>query len=203
MIVSRSFALSLSVAVLGLSLALPASAQEGPASAEPATIELRLVIPPNLDVPPQFVATVRDADGNAIPGIAVDFSRELEFLGTKRTALLGAGTTDVGGIARLVVLPRQEQATVIASVTGSDVTASIEATFPEDRVDTFFDPGHEHGLLTPLREVMPSVIAAVVVLLWIFIIGLVVTSVRRIRRLGHRKEAQVAQAEFREREVTK
>lgn len=192
MIASRSFALSLAVAVLGLSLARPALAQEEPASAEPATIELRLVIPPNPDVPPQFVATVRDADGNAMPGIAVEFNRELEFLGTKRTALLGAGSTDVGGAARLVVLPRQEQATVIASVTGSDVSASIEATFPEDRVDNFFDPEHEHGLLIPLREVMPPVIATVVALLWIFIIGLVVTTVRRIRRLGHRKEGQIA-----------
>lgn len=192
MIASRSLALALAVAVLGVSLAQPASAQEEPASAEPATIELRLVIPPNPDVPPQFVATVRDADGNAMPGIAVEFSRELEFLGTKRTALLGAGTSDVGGAARLVVLPRQEQATVIASVTGSDVSASIEATFPEDRVDTFFDPGHEHGLLTPLREVMPPLIAAVVALLWVFVIGLVVTTVRRIRRLGHREEGQIA-----------
>jgi hypothetical protein len=189
---ARSVALSLAVAVLGLSLARPALAQEESASAEPATIELRVAIPSNPDVPPQFVATVRDADGNAMPGIAVEFSRELEFLGTKRTALLGAGTTDVGGAARLVMLPRQEQATVIAWVTGSDVSAKIEATFPEDRVDNFFDPEHEHGLLTPLRKVMPPVIATAVALLWIFIIGLVVTTVRRIRRLGHREEGHFA-----------
>lgn len=180
------------IMVLILVGALPALAQDESPTPEPASIDLRLNIPGNEDVPPQFVATVRDADGNAIPGIDVDFTRELRFLGTDRLAPLGSSTTDVGGVARLVVLPRQEQATVVAKVAGTDVSATIDATFPENRVDTFFDPTHEHGLLTPLRDVMPLIIAGLVAALWVFLIGLAVSTVRRIKHLGDREEGQIA-----------
>lgn len=180
------------IALLGLFPSLPAIAQEDSATPKPQTIDLRLAIPPNPDVPPQFIATVRDAEGNAIPGITIEFRRELEFLGTTRIALLGSASTDVGGAARLVVLPRQEHATIIATVVGSEVSTKMDATFPEDRVDTFFDPEQEHGLLTPLRSVMPYLISAVVVLLWIFVIALVVSTVRRIRHLGEKEGGRIA-----------
>lgn len=184
--------LGLIVALVALSLATPALAQDESANQQPATVDLRLTVPGNSDIPPQFIATVRDSEGNVIPGVAVDFSRQVEFLGTERMAFLGSGTTDVSGSARLVVLPRQEQARVVASVPGSEVAAAMDATFPEDRIDRFFDPEHEHGLLTPLRTVMPTVIATVVALLWVFIIGLVVWTTRRIRHLGEREEGQIA-----------
>lgn len=179
-------------ALLGVFPGLHADAQEDTATAHPETIELRLAIPSNDDIPPQFIATVRDADGNAIPGIAVEFSRELEFLGTKRTALLGSASTDVGGVARLVIQPRQQQATVIAAVAGEDVSARIDATFPDERVDIFFDPEHEHGLLAPLRDLMPYLISAVVAALWIFVIVLVVSTMRRIRQLGEEEGGETA-----------
>ena len=187
---SRS-GLLLSVALFAATCALPAAAQEE-AALEPESIDLRLAIPSNSDIPPQLIATVRDAAGNVIPGIVVQFDRELEFLGTKRMAPLGQGATDIGGAARLVVQPRQEQATVVASVPGADISTRIDATFPEERVDPFFDPEHEHGLLTPLRTVMPPLIAALVAVLWVFVIGLAVSTVRRIRHLGKREEGQVA-----------
>jgi hypothetical protein len=180
------------ITLLVLSLAVSASAQEETDAPRPDTIDLRLVIPRNTDVPPQFTATVRDAEGKAIPGITVEFSRELEFLGTTRLALLGSASTDVGGVARLVVLPRQDQATVIATVVGSEVSVRLDATFPEERVDTFFDPEHEHGLLTPLRTVMPYLIAAVVAAIWVFVIVLIVSTVRRIRHLGEKEGGQIA-----------
>jgi hypothetical protein len=192
MIARRGIGIVMIVALVGLFPGLSAAAQEDPATLDPATVDLRLTIPSNADIPPQFIATVRDAQGNAIPGMIVEFSRELEFLGTKRMALLGSGSTDIGGAARLVVLPRQEHATVIATVVGSDVSARMDATFPEDRVDTFFDPEHEHGLLTPVRSVMPYLISALVVLLWIFVIALVVSTVRRIRHLGDKEGGQIA-----------
>jgi hypothetical protein len=178
--------------LLGLLPGLAAEAQEDAETANPGRIDLRLVVPPNPDVPPQFMATVRDEEGNAIPGITVEFSREVEFLGTMRLARLGTASTDVGGSARLVALPRQEHATVIATVVGSDISARMDATFPEERVDTFFDPQHEHGLLTPLRGVMPSLIAALVAALWVFVIALVVSTVRQLRRLGEREGGQIA-----------
>lgn len=192
MMARRRIPIVVVVALLGLVPILPASAQEDSVTANPETIDLRLAIPPNPDIPPQFIATVRDARGNVIPGITVEFGRELEFLGTKRMAHLGSGSTDVGGVARLVILPRQQQATVIATVVGADVTATIDATFPEDRVDTFFDLEDEHGLLRPLRGVMPYLIATVVALLWIFVIGLVVSTLRRIRHLGQKDGGQIA-----------
>lgn len=81
---------------------------------------------------------------------------------------------------------------IIASVPGTEAEALIDATFPEDRVDTFFNPEHEHGLLTPLRDIMPPLIAAVVALLWIFVIGLVVRTMRRLRDLADREEGVIA-----------
>lgn len=170
--------------------AMPALAQEQPTEA--MTVELRLVIPSNADLPPQLVATVRDDEGALVPGIVVVFSRELEFLGTKRLAVLGSATTDIGGTARLVVLPRQQEATLIASIPGGDVSEIIHETFPEERVDTFFDPDHEHGLLTPLRTVMPPVIGALVALFWVFVIGLVLSTVTRIRHLGEKDGGRIA-----------
>lgn len=184
--------LGLLVALIVSSLASPALAQEQTSNQEAAAVDLRLSIPGNPDVPPQFVATVRDGAGNVIPGVVVEFSRELEFLGTTRFASLGSTITDTGGTARLVVLPRQKYSTIIASVPGSEAEALIDATFPEDRVDTFFNPEHEHGLLTPLRDIMPPLIAAVVALLWIFVIGLVVRTMRRLRDLADREEGVIA-----------
>ena len=171
------------VGLLLLFLAAPAVGQESGAD-QPATVDLRLVIPSNADIPPQFVATVRDAEGNAVPDVAVEFTRELEFLGTRRMADLGSSSTDVGGVARLVVIPRQEQAIMVATVVGSDISERIHATFPDDRINVFFDPTEEHALLEPVRDIMPPLIAASVALLWVFVIGLVVSSVRRIRHLG-------------------
>lgn len=180
------------IVVLTLIGASPVLAQDESPAPEPASIDLRLNIPGNEDVPPQLIATVRDADGNAISGIDIDFTRELRFLGTDRLAPLGSSTTDVGGVARLVVLPRQEQATVVAKVAGTDVSNTIDATFPENRVDTFFDPTHEHGLLTPLRNAMPLIIAGLVAVLWVFLIGLAVSTVRRLKDLGDREEGRIA-----------
>lgn len=180
------------VAFLTLFPALIALGQEEQTEAEPMTIDLRLNIPNNDDVPPQFVANVRDSDGDGVPGVSVDFGRQVELLGTTRTALLGTAVTDVGGVARLVVQPRQEQATIIATVSGTDLSSVIDVTFPPDRVDTFYNPEHEHGLLTPLRDLMPAIIATIVALLWIFVIGLVIYTVRRLRELGIREEAGIS-----------
>jgi hypothetical protein len=90
------------------------------------------------------------------------------------------------------VLPRQQEATLIASIPGTDVSEVIHETFPEERVDTFFDPDHEHGLLTPLRTVMPPVIGTLVALLWVFVIGLVLSTVTRIRHLGEKDGGRIA-----------
>lgn len=189
---STRHVLALIVVLIGLLLASPALAQEEPAQQEPATVDIDLTVPRNSDIPPQFVATVRDRDGTGVPGVVVEFSRQVEFLGTERMAPLGSGTTDVSGTARLVVLPRQEQARVVASLPGSDVSAALDATFPPDRVKPFLQPEPEQGLLTPLRNAMPLVISAVVVLLWLFVIGLVVRTTRGIRALGDREESQIA-----------
>lgn len=189
--VARGLTTVLVVVAFIVVLAVPALAQEESPPAEPASIDLELSVPSNQDVPPQFVAVVRDPEGNAIPGVVVSFSREVEFLGTMRTAFLGSGTTDVGGTARLVVEPRQGQAIVVATVPGSDISARVDAVFPEDRVEPFFHPGHEHGLLTPLRNMMPYLIAAVVALLWIFVIGLAIFTFRRIRELGETEGGRI------------
>jgi hypothetical protein len=79
-------------------------------------------------------------------------------------------------------LPREETATVIASVDGSEVTAALDVVFPDDRVDPFFDADPEAGRLEPLRDLMPPLIAAAVALLWVFVIGLAVSTVGRIKR---------------------
>jgi hypothetical protein len=159
----------------------PATAQEEPGPENLESISMELVIPRNEEVPPQLQVTLTDAAGQPVSGVEVDFTRELEFLGTTRYAELGTSETDVGGVARLVVLPREETATVIASVEGSEVNATLDVVFPDDRVDPFFDAESEPGRLEPLRDLMPTLIAAAVALLWVFVIGLAVSTVRRIK----------------------
>jgi hypothetical protein len=162
--------------------ALPAAAQEEPGPEDVESISMELVIPRNEELPPQLQVRLTDEAGQPVPGVDVAFTRELEFLGTTRYAVLGTAETDVGGVARLVVLPREETATVIASVDGSEVTAALDVVFPDDRVDPFFDADPEAGRLEPLRDLMPPLIAAAVALLWVFVIGLAVSTVGRIKR---------------------
>jgi hypothetical protein len=171
------------LAILVLTLAMPrAAAQEGPDPEVIESLTMELVIPRNEEVPPQLRVVVTDGAGQPVPGAQVEFNRELEFLGTTRQAALGSATTDVGGVARLVVMPREEIATVIASVSGSEATAVLDVVFPAERVDPFFDPDPEPGRLEPLRDLMPTIVAIAVALLWVFVIGLAVTTVSRIKR---------------------
>jgi hypothetical protein len=171
------------LAILVLTLAMPrAAAQEGPDPEVIESLTMELVIPRNEEVPPQLRVVVTDGAGQPVPGAQVEFNRELEFLGTTRQAALGSATTDVGGVARLVVMPREEIATVIASVSGSEATAVLDVVFPAERVDPFFDPDPEPGGLEPLRDLMPTIVAIAVALLWVFVIGLAVTTVSRIKR---------------------
>jgi hypothetical protein len=174
--------LAASILFVLLLMAGPAAAQEEPSAENVDSISMDLVIPRNEELPPQFQVTLTDEAGQPVPGVNVEFTRELEFLGTTRYAVLGTATTDVGGLARLVVLPREETATVIASVDGSDVSATLDVVFPEERVDPFFDADPEPGRLEPLRDLLPPLIAVAVALLWVFVIGLAVSTVRRIKR---------------------
>lgn len=169
------------VVLVFLLTAPPATAQEESSAENVDSLSMELVIPRNEEVPPQFQVTLTDHAGQPVPGVDVEFTRELEFLGTTRYAVLGTATTDVGGVARLVVLPREESATVIASVDGSEVSATLDVVFPEDRVDPFFDSDPRPGHLEPLRDLLPPLIAVAVALFWVFIIGLAVSTVRRIK----------------------
>lgn len=176
--------LASSILFVLLLVAGPAAAQEELSAEKVDSISMELVIPRNEELPPQFQVTLTDEAGQPVPGVDVEFTRELEFLGTTRYAVLGTSETDVGGVARLVVLPREETATVIASVDGSDVSATLDVVFPEERVDRFFDADPEPGRLEPLRDLLPPLIAVAVALLWVFVIGLAVSTVRRIKRAG-------------------
>lgn len=180
----RSTPALMALTVLIVLLAAPAAAQQEAVPEDVESISLRLVLPRNEEVPPQLEAVVGDEAGNGVPGIDVDFTRELEFLGTTRRASLGTATTDLGGVARLVVLPREETALVVASVDGSEVSAVIDVVFPTERVNPFFDPDPPPGRLQPLRDLMPPLIAVAVALLWIFVIGLAVRTVSQIKGAG-------------------
>lgn len=171
-----------------MSITPTAAAQEESASQEVESITMRLVVPRNEEIPPQFEVVATDADGQPVAGVTVEFTREVEFLGTTRYASLGTATTDIGGVARLVVLPRSETAVVVASVPSSEASATLDVTYPSDRVNPFFDPDPPPNRLQPLRELMPLLIAAAVGLLWVFVIALVVRTLSRIKRAGETGE---------------
>jgi hypothetical protein len=171
-------------ALLALFLGSPAAVVAETAAPR---ITVAVDVPTHPDIPYRLAATLVGEDGRPIAGAPVTLYAVVDLLG-ERTAVLGAGTTDVAGTARVPVVPRKAEYVVVAQFRGDGEHARAEVrqavTFPAEAVVPFA-PGHPTGnLLAPVRSLMPLAIGLAVAALWAGLAGLALWTVLSLRRVG-------------------
>lgn len=181
------------LAVLGAPA--PLAAQEAPGMPTPTSVTVKSFSPSDPELSTQLVATLTSVDGGTVAGATVSFYLEKELLGT-RFAGIGSATTDATGTARVAYVPRRSEESIRVVFAGDSdhaaVTIDAAVPFLPERVVAVSIPHHVHGLLSPIRNTMPILIMGGVAVLWVFLIGLVVSTVRRIRRTGAASPAEEA-----------
>ncbi len=140
-------------------------------------------------LPSYLVATLVADDGAAVAKAPVAFYRTLDFLG-ERDALLGRAMTDTGGVARIQTVPRLDRYLIRVVFEGTEHHQASELTteirFPASMVQPFVHPAHRaphvDAGLQPVAAVMPASIGAIVVLVWVALLGLTGVTLFRIRQ---------------------
>jgi len=136
----------------------------------------------------QLVARAIVDDGSPVVGVTVEFLREVDFLGP-RLISLGSAMTDAYGTARVPIDTDQATVRIRARFTGSDdylpaeITSDINVPAAPDLGAGAADgkTGSEPSLAV-VAAVMPSLLAAIALAIWLFLIGLSATTVLAIRR---------------------
>jgi hypothetical protein len=143
----------------------------------------------------QVVARLVVDDGSPVVGVEVEFQRELEFLGP-RLIKLGSATTDSYGTARVTIDTRDAPVRVRASFMGNGqylpAEASSEITVPVGRPGgpAPVEEGGSEPSLAPFASVMPPLLAAIALFIWLVLLGLSDTTVLAIRRARPSTPAQ-------------
>jgi len=136
--------------------------------------------------PGQLVARLQVDDGSPIAGLIVEFWREVEFLGPRRI-VLSRSTTGTDGTARLQIIPSESAMRVGASFAGTaDYLAAEQSTDVGASVipvpaspAAVADAG---ASLAVVSTAMPLLLAFAAFVIWLLLIGVVVTTVLAIRR---------------------
>lgn len=142
----------------------------------------------------QVVAHMAMDDGEAIAGEMVEFSRQVDFLGS-RTIVLGSATTDANGDARLAIEPSSQALTVVATFAGDDdylpvqqtIDVAASAPAPADNAPAVTPS------LAPISGLMPRLLILVALGVWIFLIGIAAATTLAIRRA--RSSDQIGETE--------
>lgn len=186
MTASRGTITGLVLIIAVLAAPVPLAAQESTVPPTPTSLTVTSFIPSDPELSIQLVATL-SADGAPVAGATVAFYLERELLGP-RFASIGSAVTDVSGSARVAFTPRRNEEPIRVVFAGdadrAGVTADTAVAFPPEWVAAVSMPHHGRGLLSPIRETMPGLIMGAVAILWVFLLGLAASTVRRIRRHG-------------------
>lgn len=188
--VAATIALAVSTwlaALVGMPWVAVAQDASSPAPKMATTITVHFE-PSRMDgIPHYLAARLVAADGSAAVGERVQIRRTVDVFGG-RSVTLGRANTDNAGIARVAIEPREEVYAVSASFTGSDTLSPSEVVddivFPSELV---IIPEHapRGGLvdpqLRPLADVMPLVIGAGVVVVWLVLLGVTFLTLLHIR----------------------
>lgn len=154
------------------------------AEAVPTVLTVDVEVPDKAELDPRVVATLKTEEGAPVTGAAVSMYAAVELLG-ERQAFLGTATTDATGTARVPLTPRHPDYRIVATYAGDAAHAAARneqaVTFPDGAVEPFAHVHGLHGLLQPVRDLMPQAISLAVGLLWIGLIALTVVTVRTIR----------------------
>lgn len=167
-----------------------ASAQEevpgAVSSKEPTSLSVTFEPSSMAGIPHYLAARLVTQDGSAVVGERVSIRRVVDVFGG-RTVTIGRGTTDNAGIARVPIVPRQDNYRVTASFGGNEAMDASEAVddivFPAEAVlipDEVPRGGLVDPQLRPLADVMPFAIGTAVLIVWVVLIGLTVITLARI-----------------------
>ena len=184
--------LGLLVVASVLVLPVVASAQEAsPAVTTDDVTSLTVEFVPSTvkGVPHYLAARLSTSDGSAVAGETVRFVRLADIFGGRRVEL-GRAATDMGGVARVAIVPREPDYDVTVSFAGSESleprTVEQRVVFPPETVVTGARPPHGGGLvdphLRPLAEVMPGVIGSAALIVWAVLVFVALGTLWRVRR---------------------
>jgi hypothetical protein len=143
----------------------------------------------------QLVARLLSEDGSPVVGVEVEFQRELEFLGP-RLIKLASATTDAYGTARVTVDTRETSVKIRARFLGNSqyqpAEATSEITMPVGApgVPAPAEEGRTDPSLAAIAAVMPPLLAAIALAIWLVLLGLSAATVLAIRRARPSTPAQ-------------
>jgi len=142
-------------------------------------------------IPHYLVAQLTLSDGSAVADQEVTFLRTAA-LDREVVVELGKAITDIGGYARLPLIPRRDHETITARYDGSPAFASTSVVadirFPTETVERAIhapNGGAVDPRLRPLASVMPAVLAGVVALVWLALLTVTVMTLWTVRSSGH------------------
>ncbi|MDO8485248.1 MAG: hypothetical protein Q7S35_09925 [Candidatus Limnocylindrales bacterium] len=152
---------------------------------EPSSVE---------EVPDYLAGRLALVDGSAVADQALTFWRSAVFGGGTRTVELGTASTDGGGIARIPIVPREEQYQVTVRFAGTNELAPSETVgeiaFPPE---TVIHPEHapQGGVidprLRPLANFMPGFLGGAVALVWLVLFAVTAITLIRVTSEGRKR----------------
>lgn len=144
-------------------------------------------------VPDYLAGRLVLVDGSAVADQPLTFSRSADFGAGARTIALGTVSTDLAGIARLAIVPREEQYQITVTFRGTNELAPSETVrevaFPPEIV---VHPEHapQGGVidprLRPLANIMPGLLGGAVALVWLVLFAVTAVTLIRLKSEGRR-----------------
>jgi hypothetical protein len=178
--------------VFGLAAFAPAqvtATHQGPEVLDPTEVRVSFVKSVQKPISDRIAAHLVAYDGSPIGGAALEFRREIEFLGP-RLVLLGRATTDATGVAQVPIRATDARLRVEVRFAGDDRYAPsvtvVDVLVPKGSVrapgQAAFEPPRPGVGLGQLAAVMPLAIAGATFGVWMVLFALVLVTLRRIRR---------------------
>jgi hypothetical protein len=170
--------------LVGIALALsllPARAY-AQTSTRPTTVVISPAGPTSVKGRLALSARLLTAEGKPVSGQELDFLVPVELFGN-REAFVGSATTDATGLATLGYQPTQAgQQTIVARFAGSPDYATSEAR-AEIQVGEVVPTIRAEPLpFAGLRDWLPTMLVALVLIVWGVLLGVFLGTVRGIRR---------------------
>jgi hypothetical protein len=170
--------------LVGMSLTLATLPRDVHAqtAAIPTTVTLGPATPTTIKGQLALSARLTTADGKPVSGQEIDFLAPVELFGS-REAFVGSAITDSTGRATLGYQPAQAgQQTIVARFTGGPSYATSEAS-GEIQVGEVVPAIRTEPLpFAGLRNGLPVVLVALVLVVWGALLGVFLGTVRGIRR---------------------
>lgn len=179
MIRRRPLPLFLLLALAGAWISVPPAVAD--ATSPPARLDVRYQSPVRKKLSPAVIVRVSTASGSPLAGATVQIVVDGKLFGGR--AVLGEATTDATGVGSVPIVPTRSRYEVRARFVGNDQAGAAEAvrTFTVPATDIQAADRSQKPPLSGVADVMPRVLVAVVVLLWIALLAGTVSCVRSIR----------------------